>query len=100
MTKREALQAIITFECSANLIEKALIDSNVDGDEYYDSTCKKEIDLFLAELCFIVANSPDWTEGNSSIQLDRQVLLNTRSSIFKKYGIEENEGIISCDPVW
>jgi hypothetical protein len=98
MTKKEALLSIIPFEVSDNLVEKALIDSEINGSETYSKASEQDIDLCFAGLILVILNMPDYSEGDLSIKIDRVQLRITRDNILKKYGLDESN--IDCESIW
>jgi hypothetical protein len=98
MTKKEALQSLITFEVGSNLIDKFLLDSEIVGTVTYTKDHKQEIDLCLAEFLDFIITTPDESEGDWSRKIDKVQLSILKNNILKKYGL--NEGTINCETIW
>ena len=89
MTRKEALQSIIQFKVDDNTIDKVLLDRAVDGTADYSADDRQEIDLCLADLCLVLINRPEVSEGGFSIKYDKAALRATREETLRKYDLKD-----------
>lgn len=90
LTNKKSLIAAIAFNYPIpdDAIEKALIDSDIDGDGNYTKVDEKQIDLCAAGLIVgILTGATSMSEGGFSISMsDREALRKTRSFLLLKWG--------------
>ncbi|WP_026463493.1 DUF6706 family protein [Adhaeribacter aquaticus] len=69
MTKREALVSCLMVEVpNETLIEKVLLDMDIDGDASYSAAAKDEITQAELNLLRVLVSLPDFTEGPLSVK--------------------------------
>lgn len=101
MTKKEALQMVVNFPLPDLAFEKALIDAGIVAADTYGLSDQQAIDLCAAELLLVILTSPSESEGSYSVSIsDREVLLNRRSYILKKYGKTDTMRAIRSEKLW
>lgn len=76
------------------LVEKVLVDREVDGSVNYSAELKQSTELCLADLLTAQVSAPDFSEGNLSISQQRRYVLNEAIEIYRKY--EDKEGLEKC----
>ena len=91
MTILEAIQSYLTdYDVNSTLIEKVLIDNEVDGTATYSTDYIKEVEICLAYIYKQLALRDDFKQGSLSITNSQsKKLMNLASNIFKKYGITD-----------
>lgn len=86
LTIKEALISTVNFPIPEHRVEKALIDSELDGTAIYAKTDEKAIDLCMAGLLFTLLTSADITEGEWSQKLpSRDVILKVYGYLLQKW---------------
>ena len=90
MTRKEALLSIFQFSVDDNTVNKVFIDKGIDPDSAYTTYDKSNIDICCADLCLVLLNQPDISEGSFSIKYDKAALRFTREEILRRYGLKES----------
>jgi len=95
MTIKEALNSDLLDVLEANVIEKLLIDQDLDEDKQYNKAvgASKEYQLAYAYgICKIVLH-PNWSQGDMSQSWNsKDDALKMASAIFNKYGVQDITG--------
>lgn len=86
MTNKEALQNMLPVGLQDNLVEKVLMDSDINGDEIYTSDNEKDVDMVYVELLNYVITQSTLTDG--SLDVARGRCINEKRRILKKYGMD------------
>ena len=97
MTNKQALQSQISnsIEPPDNLLDKVLIDNDVDGSATYSKGNSEKIELCTAYIYKVIATEPNFKQGSLAISnIDANTLLKIANNIFKKYGkLDEVTGV-------
>ena len=92
ITIKEALIGTVNFPLPDFRIEKALIDSVLDGEAVYAKTDEKAVDLAMAGLLLTLATSGNITEGGFKLDMpNADSLRSLRITILNKWGIVEGD---------
>ena len=87
MTNIEALASIILIPVELKLLEKILIDRNIDGEENYTSSNESIIELASAYVYKLLVTMPDTKQGSLSISNKQaENFKKLANEIFNKYG--------------
>ncbi len=88
MTNLEALAESVNHPISEKKLLKILIDRDVNEHEEYLGNYR-DFDLAKADLCVLLATSPNITEGDMSLSVsDRESYKRIAGSIYSRYGVE------------
>ena len=68
MTTKQALDTFVSYDVSSKLLDRQLLDSEVDGtDTYVTGTHHDTLELASAYIYKILATSPDFRQGSLAI---------------------------------
>jgi hypothetical protein len=74
MTLKEALAAVVSQSVSDNVLEKALADWELLGDDLYTNSSALLVDAAAVDVLFNLWASPNVSEGGFSVSYDRTAL--------------------------
>ena len=106
MTKKEMLTALMMVSVSAIIIDKALIDADVNGDEEYTKEAVSEIDAAEFEVLKVIISRPDISEGDLTIKQSIEGVKLRLQYLAKKLGREselttsKESATISSPKIW
>lgn len=101
MTNKEALLAVVQTSVPDNSVEKALVDAEIVAGEQYSPSQMKEIDLCAIELLRGLLSTPDISEGQYSIKLDRKAVQERLGYLEGKHGLSSSsQPRISGVSIW
>jgi hypothetical protein len=103
LTIQEAIEAPFNFELPENLVERTMINHSLDGLGTYASSDEKGVDLAVADLCSQLITLSSESEGGLSMTYDVNRLNRLRSTILRKWDMEnENYSIggVNSRSVW
>ena len=84
-----------------SLIQKAAIDRGLDVDADYLASVKRLTDLVIADCLVALVNLPDFKEDDLSETYNRESLLKSADSIYKKYGdSNSSEPTVRSRNIW
>lgn len=90
MTKKEALNSLILYPVSDNLLEKILIDNGLISSDTYTMTDKSDIELCMAFLYKNLVTAPNFSQGSLSFSnIDINAMIEIANGIFKKNGLTD-----------
>ncbi len=94
LTNKEAVLAAFNFEIPNDLVEKAMIDRALSGTANYTLSFQQAVDLTIADVCLQLVNAASESEGsNYSITYDSKKLMDLRTELMKKHGLESELNI-------
>jgi hypothetical protein len=102
MTIREAINAL-PFEIEVPLVEKTMIEFNLEGNASYTADNVEQVEMCIAELCRVVVTRPDYSEGKTSVKQERAAIMKYREGILRKYNSSAMGGLVgdhSEEPLW
>jgi len=86
MTNLELIQSRLTFQSlPKELIQEFLINRSLSWAIDYDVVFAEQIELTTADLYVEILTSPDFKEGDLSINYDRAFLKSQAIAIYTKY---------------
>lgn len=89
LTNKEAVLAAFNFEVPDHLVEKAMIDRGLKATTNYITSFTKLVELAIADICLLLVNAASESEGsNYSITYDPKKLMDLRTQLLKKHGLE------------
>lgn len=101
MTNTEAIIATLQIAgYSDSAIQKALLDSNINGDGLYDGSNAKDIDLIAIEILQGMLSVASVTEGGYSVSYSLNGIKARLDFLNGKYGLETGKPSISAPKVW
>ena len=89
MTNKQALEAVIQFAVSDNLLLKSLTDHEIVDSATYAKENEKNIDLAAIDVLQGLLSTPDVSEGGYSINLDRAAIQKRLSMLAGKHDITD-----------
>jgi hypothetical protein len=91
ITIRKALTSTVNFPIPVERVEKALIDSGLDGDTIYAKADEKAVDLAMAGLLQTLITSGTVKEGGFTREMPAAAVLRSlRNDLLHKWGIDES----------
>ena len=104
LTNKEAVLAAFNFEVPDNLVEKAMVDRGLKGTTNYTISFTEKVELTIADVCLLLVNAASESEGsNYSITYDPKKLMELRTLLLKKHGLEselKTGSTIQARSVW
>lgn len=95
ITIKKALTGTVNFPIPDDRIEKALTDSELDGNAIYAKTDEKAVDLAMAGLLLTLATSGNVKEGLFLREMPNAATLRSiRIDILNKWGIDETLPVV------
>jgi hypothetical protein len=98
MTRKEIMIGMIPVEVDEATMQKVAIDSALDLDLTYVAADKEKIELAVAEVLWIVARRPGFSEGSLTVNYSPGALLQLRAEILSRYNLPS--GGISSSVKW
>lgn len=77
----------MTEYSNGELLNKTLLDLDIDPTATYTAGNKQDVDIAKAYVLQVAAYAPDFSEGSMRIAWSSAALLAEANRIFKKYGI-------------
>jgi hypothetical protein len=102
MTNKEALAAVIQTDVDDNILDKSFLDQNVTSSDLYVAANSRSIDLCAIAVLEGLLSTPNISEGGSSVNYDRNAILNRIKSLYNKVGLTMPSGATVSDKssVW
>jgi hypothetical protein len=90
MTNKEALIAVVQVSVDDNVLEKALLDQNLELDDEYDSGLATTINKAAIDVLEGLLSRPNVTEGGFSETFDRGAIQARLTVLYNKVGVTQS----------